>query len=632
VLAAFVALGLIPATAARSHLERARGEMEGGKRALLASEPARAEERFRAAEGAFINARAQASNPILRVAGYLPILGRTPDAVWAMSDAGWQVARAGEEVSASLAELPGGLASLAPRDGVVPIEPLERLAPSMERAWVLARDARAQLGGSPDSWLLGPVGEARRTFAEELATLEIRLHAAAVITDRLPGFLGRAGTRRYFLGASNPAELRGSGGFIGAYAILTADRGRIRISDFRPIETLPGAEEEELSPPNPDYAERYPRVHGVWRNINITPDFPSAAEAIENLYAYITARKVDGVILADPMALQALMAVTGGVDVPELGTTLTPENVVAVLSNEAYATLEDARARKVILGDAAQAVLERFLEGDVGRGQLGGAARSLANAAAGGHLLLHSTDADMQRGLELAGVTGGLLPVQGDYLSVVVNNGAGNKLDYYAERRVMYRVHLGAEGTGRGDIEVEIDNTGPRKGQPIEVIGPYQDLFEPGENASLLYVFLPGTAYLRSGAVNGETFRFGESAELGHFVVDAEMNIPSRETGRMTLVTTNSRAWTGFPGGGVYRLTFQGQTTILPTEVIIDVQVPDGTRVVRATPGMEVTERRAVWTGVASPRMTFEVEFQKPFLPRAWDALTDFFGKRVVSV
>lgn len=605
--------------------------MEAGKAALLAGDPSPAEDRFRAAEGSFINARAQAGNPILKLAGFLPLVGRTPDAVWAMSDAGSQVARAGEEVSASLAELPEGLASLAPRDGLVPIEPLEGLAPGMERAWVLARDAKAQLDGSPDSWLLGSVGDARRTFAEELASLEVRLHAAAVITDRLPGFLGRAGTRRYFLGASNPAELRGSGGFIGAYAILTADRGRIRISDFRPIETLPDAEEEELPPPNPDYAERYPRVHGVWRNINLTPDFPSAAQAIENLYAYITARKVDGVILADPMALSALMMVTGGVEVPELGATLSPENVVAVLSNKAYATLEDPRARKVILGDAAKAVLERFLEGDVGRGQLAGAARSLANAAAGGHLLLHSTDPDMQRGLELAGVTGGLLPVRGDYLSVVVNNGAGNKLDFYADRRVTYRVRLGADGTARGDIDVDIENRGPRKGKPTEVIGPYQDLFEPGENVSLLYVFLPGTAFLRSGTVNGEAFGFGESAELGHFVVEAEMNIPSRGSGRMSLVTTNGRAWTGFAGGGVYRLTFQGQTTIRPTEVTIDVQVPDGTRVVRSTPGMEVTDRRAVWIGPASPRMTIEVEFQKPLVPRTWDAITSFFSKRLVT-
>ena len=59
----------------------------------------------------------------------------------------------------------------------------------------------------------------------ELATLHRQLHAGSLILDGLPSFLGADGPRRYLFGASNPAELRGTGGLIGAYAILTMDRG-----------------------------------------------------------------------------------------------------------------------------------------------------------------------------------------------------------------------------------------------------------------------------------------------------------------------------------------------------------------------------------------------------------------------
>jgi hypothetical protein len=617
--------------AARGHLLEARKQMEAGRAALLAGEPKRAESRFRAAEAAFINAGAQAGNPLLRLTGYLPMAGRTPDAVSVMADAGSDVARAGAEVSGSLASLPDGLATLSPRNGRIPIRPLDELASGMERAWVLTRDARAQLEASPSSWLIGPVGEARRTFADELAALETRLHAASLIVDRLPRFLGAAGTRRYFLGASNPAELRGTGGYIGAYAILTADRGKIRISEFRPTTSLPNASEEELPPPSEDYGLRYPAAHGFWPNINVTPDFPSAAQAIENLYAYTRARNLDGVIVADPMALQALVAISGDVEVPELGDTLTPDNVVAVLSNEAYAKLTDAAARKIVLGDAAKAVLERFLEGGGGERDLAGAAGALANAVAGGHLLVHSTDPEMQRGLELSGAAGQLLAARGDYLAVAVNNGGGNKLDYYAHRTLTYRVRLGADGTAGSEVLLQIRNGAPRKGEPSYVIGPFPDASRAGENVSLVSVFLPPSATVSEGEIDGDAFDPGLAGELGHAVSDAQLRIPSGRTGALRLSTRASGTWDGFVGGGVYRLTFQGQTTVKPTKVVIDVQVPDGTRIVRASPGMEVSERRAVWTGPAPRLLQLEVEFQKPFLPRAWDALTDFFGKRVVS-
>ena len=83
------------------------------------------------------------------------------------------------------------------------------------------------------------MASARSDALAELAKLHRQLHAGSLILDRLPSFLGADGPRRYVFGASNPAELRGTGGLIGAYAILTIDHGRLSFSDFRPIQSLP---------------------------------------------------------------------------------------------------------------------------------------------------------------------------------------------------------------------------------------------------------------------------------------------------------------------------------------------------------------------------------------------------------
>lgn len=608
---------------------RARDQLQAGKAALLAGDVVGAKASFRAAEASFI--QADPGNPLLRFLGYLPLAGRTPDTVAAISSAGRDVARAGEELAETLAALPDGLSSLAPRDGTIPLAPFEQMAPGLKRAWVLARDAQHTLDAAPESWLLGSVADARARFCEELAQLETQLHAATLLADGLPEFLGANGARRYFLGASNPAELRGTGGFIGAYAILTADEGRIRISDFRPIDTLPNAGDQDVSPPNEDFGRRYPGVHAFWRSINLSPDFPSAGQAIGTLYEHTTGDEIDGVMVADPRALQALMRVAGGVDVPELGTRLTAKNVVPVLTNQAYSTITQSQERKVILGDAAKLVLERFLAGGTTAAQVAGAARALAGSAAGGHILLQSENPDMQRGLELTGAGGGLLTAEDDYLSVVLNNAAGNKLDYYAQRRVTYEVRLGSEGMARSEVSLELENTAPATGQPAYVIGPYSEDFTAGESRSIVSVFLAPTARLAQATVDGESFEPAESEELGHYVLDSLFSVPAGETGRMMLSTTVRDAWDELTWGGTYRLTLQGQPTLRPTEVAIAIVAPPGTSIVRSTPGMTVTDDRAIWRGVAPSRQTFEVDFQKPLLVRVWDALISFFGQKVVE-
>ena len=50
--------------------------------------------------------------------------------------------------------------------------------------------------------------------------------------------------------------------------------------------------------------------------MNSTPDFPSAARAALGNYAIGEGQRLDGVIAADPLALQSLMSVTGSVPVP----------------------------------------------------------------------------------------------------------------------------------------------------------------------------------------------------------------------------------------------------------------------------------------------------------------------------
>jgi capsular exopolysaccharide synthesis family protein len=627
-LAVLITLALAPSIAARDRLVEARGRMEAARSALASGDAESAQLRFQEASTAFDEAAGQTRNPFVKLVSFLPILGRTPDAVLALADAGRNVARAGAAVAATIEELPGGVASVAPRQGRISRAPLERLLPALQRAAGLVDEAERIVSGTPDAWILGPVAEGRREFAHELADLAPRIRAATILVQRLPWFLGYEGRQRYFFGASNPAELRGTGGLIGAYGILTADQGRLSLSPFKPIQALPDPPPGQVRPPNPGYARRYPGAWTFWSNINLTPDFPSAAEAIENLWAYVEGEELDGVIVADPFALEGFTGVTGPVHVPTTRTVLTAEEVVPFVTNEAYTRLQDPAQRKGVLGEAARAVFGRLLQGV---GPPAQAIEALVTAATTGHLEIHTTDPQMQRGLELTATAGRLLPPKEDYLSVVLNNSGGNKLDYYARYSVGYAVRLGAEGTARSDIAVNIDNRAPTSGMPSRVIGPFPGASGAGENVSTVSAYLPGGAIFEGVEENGRRARADVAEELGHAVVERGLRVPSGKTGNLLYNVSSPAVWDGSSGRGTYRLTFQSQPTINPMRLTIDIQTPEGTDIVWTSLPMEVSDNRARWSGVAPPSETFEVRFQKSLIPRLWDSVVDFFGQPVVG-
>src|SRR4029453_7651376 len=85
-----------------------------------------------------------------------------------------------------------------------------------------------------------------------------------------------------------------------------------------------------------------------------------------------------------------------------LDRTLEASTVVSYLANEAYGQFGSAAERKRVLGAAVLSVLRRFLEGTDPAASF----RARADAGAGGHLIVHSTDPEVQAALEAAGVAG----------------------------------------------------------------------------------------------------------------------------------------------------------------------------------------------------------------------------------
>ena len=619
-IAVLGSLTLAPALGLRDQLQEARAAMEEGRAQLLSGSTERAEEAFAGAEDRFQRAVDLALHPLIRLASFLPLIGRTPDTVKTMAEAGRDVARAARTMTSAMNGLPGRLAAPGPQRGALPVEILSEIAPSLERAQALTARAANVLAASKSTFLLGPVAEARGELAEELEDATRLLRSAAALAEVLPAFLGADEPRRYFFGAQSPAELRGTGGLIGAFSILTVSDGRIDFGPFEPIQRLEDLTPDEGLPPNLSLGERYEIFggKGIWRNINMTPDFPSAATAIEGLYSAVEDEELDGTIVADPFALQTLVQATGPIDVEGTDVRLTPENTVEVLAHEAYGRFEDPAVRKLVLGDSARLVFERFVDQTVAADPIG-AVRILMRAAADGHVLLHAVDPEIQRGLEIAGAAGELLDPEGDYLGVFANNAAGTKIDYYLDPAIIHSVQLGEDRSAQAVTSVALSNNAPSSGEAANVIGPYDQVVEAGENKSYLSTYCAASCDLESFEAPGEeTEVIGLQEELGHPVFSTFVNIASGQTATLEFQWTVAEAWQGAGDTGRYLLTFQGQPTIRPTQLTVEILAPDGASIVNTSPELQVNGQRAVWSGPARPLMQFEIAFEQTRNRKVW--------------
>ena len=603
----------------RSELERGRDALERGKSALVVGRSQEAARAFDSAGEAFSG---PAGSSLIRLAGVVPLLGNTADAVRAIAEAGQRTAQAASLLAGAVDDLPGGLGALAPTTDGIPLDQLGGLAAAVSQAEALTESALRTLRGAPTVFVLSPVASARDDASQELERTHRQLRAGAIILQGLPSFLGADGPRHYFFGASNPAELRGTGGLIGAYAILTVEDGRLEFSDFRPIQSLPHPDVDQVESPSQEYATNfnyYRTGNGFWTNVNMTPDFPLAAEALWLSYRDVTGEELNGVVVADPFALKALMRVTGPITVGGTGIELTDRTIVPFTTNEAYALFDTNEERKLVLGRVATAVLHGFLavQGDDLRRE-----RALLNAFDDGHVKVWSTDPDMQSGLAITTAGGAFDPQGTDVVSVITNSASGTKLDFYQQRTVTYDIQLGPGGTATAELGVDLLNDSPTSGYPRYVIGPYKDYStQPGENVAVVDLYCDRGCILQAGTRNGEPVELDRYVSDGYPYFEDYVRTPSGESATIQAQLLLSDAWVGSDTGGAYRLSFVGQPMIRATRVRVVMNPPGGMRFTSWTDPLFREGDALVFEGMPLGDLDLRATFAPPLPVRLWRSL-----------
>lgn len=376
------------------------------------------------------------TGPAWYTASHVPFLGRPVSTVRGAADAADQLTH---DVLPPMVHMASQSADEARHGGIpVLLSSLESRAAALERAARAAADTRAIADDLPSTPWLPAVDHARTQLVSQLDRMAPLTSDAAVAARVIPPMLGAHGPRRYLLVIQNTAESRGTGGLPGAFAVLTADQGRLGFETFGTDTML--ADAHPAVDLGTEYRARYGAMDptGTWANSNVSPHFPYAARIWAAVWRQHSGQRVDGAIALDPSTLARFLQATGPAGLPD-GTTVTAGNVLDLAERTGYARFSDSRERKAHLLDVARTTATTLIGAmDDAPQRLPGLLRAAYDVAGEGRLQVWSAQPREQRLLQTRSLAGALPTKPGPFAGLVVNNAAGGKLDYYLDRELRW--------------------------------------------------------------------------------------------------------------------------------------------------------------------------------------------------
>lgn len=161
--------------------------------------------------------------------------------------------------------------------------------------------------------------------------------SASGFAEILPAFsniLGVEKKKSYLVLFQNNAELRPTGGFIGAFGLISFEKARVISFDVFDVYTADGQLKGHVDPPQPikDYLGE-----GGWylRDSNWSPDFPTSAVRAAWFLDKEMGYKVDGVFAVDLEFLRILLKESGPVSLSDYNEILDYRNFYEKIQSQA---------------------------------------------------------------------------------------------------------------------------------------------------------------------------------------------------------------------------------------------------------------------------------------------------------
>jgi len=377
-----------------------------------------------------------------------------------------------------------------------------------------------------------------------------------------PLLAGADKPKRYLISFQNSAEARGTGGILGAYALIEVSKGSLKVVKTGSNASLYGISLTEIPVDVPaEFLKLYGKNPAILQNSNLSPHFPYGAEIWMGLWKKKFNEDLDGVIAVDPTALSYILRATGPITL-KTREKITSDNVVEETLKSAYKRYEkDNDARKQYLVDIMNATAAKLTAGEYSKIKI---AQALRDGIAANRILIYSSDKKTQEALSTVRLGGAMQMEPNNEFRTVIQNIDASKLDYYLDRSVEIE-SKSCNKERETQVRIRVTNTletgvglssyvltRADKGKPASLI--------TGAHRFKVFIYGPTDAKLVSVSRENRTANLGgASTERGRPIYVADVDLAPGESEELLANFS----------GGIGNITFVDQPLVRETKLAI---------------------------------------------------------------
>lgn len=386
----------------------------------------------------------------------------------------------------------------------------------------------------------------------------------------MPKITGLEGKKSYLILLQNNLELRPTGGFIGSYAKLDFERGRLTNIKVDDIYSLDGALKEVIAPPL-ELKQDLGIERLYLRDSNFEPDFPTSARQASFFYKKEAGEIVNGVIALDLKASGDLLDAVGGLDLPEYGESVNGTNLFErAISHAETGFFPGSQAKKNYLTSLQTQMFNKIFY--LSKQNWPAIIQAISKSLAQKHIMIYLEDPSLFSSLASSNWSGvfprGSEKIDGEtqnFLAVIESNMGANKSNYFLQRKVNLQTSFTKEGKINHKLKIIYKNTSP------------SEIFPAGRYKNRFKIYTPiGTKLIR--AMFGEndiTSKFSSFSDYGRAGFSTLIEIAPKEQKQLVLEYEPAEALNFKEGQVLYKLEIFKQPGLMadPLDFILNYPI-----------------------------------------------------------
>lgn len=501
VLALFAGAFVWSALQAKNELQQAVSSAQGLQQTIVDSDKSKREEQVNTFSDHVSKAYKQTSSPLWQLASVVPYVGDDISAVRTMvaamenisSQALPQLLQAADNIDLNNVHVENGTIEISGLEASQ--RPLQIADDMIDKATREVKTVKAVK--TPHVAQIADALKTAETYCEKLDSM---VHSLNSIVQVLPSMLGTEShandaPRNYLILAQTNAEARPSGGLTGSLGLATVQGGHVSLQPFVSDSEIQNADEPVVDLTAEERLLFTDKLGKDIRDVNFTPDFPRTGEIVSAMWNRQYGVAVDGVIAIDPLFLQNMLAVTGGVAMPD-GSTLDGANTAQTLLHDVYARMAPQETDEYF-AVAAQAAFDHIMQN---AGNFKSYVKALSTSVEQGHMMVWSAHEDEQNLIADSAISGKLITEGAKpQVGVYISDETESKMDWYLHREVTTEFQkVARNGANQYTVHIKLQNTmtAEEAASEAEYVTGGGNIVPKGQIKTALFIYAPANGRL----------------------------------------------------------------------------------------------------------------------------------------